>query len=107
MDANTSFYKFDMDITLTLQGLAEVEQVVSAVVSYLHMVRAAGPQEYFFRELQLMSENAFRFKEDEEPYGYCEGLAEKMALAADERILSHLWLLYEYIPEDIATIMGG
>lgn len=67
MDCNTSFYKFDLDVTLTQSGIDAVQDVLDAIVSYIHTIRTVGPQEYFFRELQIVCDNGFRFKEDEEP----------------------------------------
>ena len=41
----------------------EYLQVITTVFEYLTMLRKAGPQEWFYKELQVTEETCFRWKE--------------------------------------------
>lgn len=40
-----------------------IVQVIRAVFEYIHIMRSSGPQEWFYKEMQLTEDNSFRWKE--------------------------------------------
>ena len=61
-NSQSAFSSFAVSVDCTDAGIAAVDEVVQTVYEYLAMLRAAGPQEWIFRESQDISNMNFRFK---------------------------------------------
>lgn len=71
------------------------------------MLRAQGPQEWFFKELQAIAESTFRFQEASEAYDLVERLSMEMQFYEEKHILSGDDLFFEYDPEKIRKLLGS
>ena len=72
---------------------------VPLVFSYLEMLRQAGPQCWVFKELAAVSEQRFRFAEDEEASEYVSRLAASLPLYAPEHALNGSYVHDEWRPD--------
>lgn len=50
------FTEFNVQITLTKEGLAHPEKVYGLVFKYMHMLREKGTQEWIFNEIQKVNQ---------------------------------------------------
>lgn len=66
---------FEVQISLTKDGLAHWDEVAQVVFDVVHFVRAEGFQPWIFDELRASSELAFRFQEESEPLALCRQLS--------------------------------
>ncbi|XP_064386894.1 nardilysin-like isoform X2 [Halichondria panicea] len=103
---NTAFSLFTCDITLTDQGLESIFLCITLVFQYIKMLTEVGPQERVFREIQGISKNEFDFREEQEPIDFVEALCESMELYPVEHYLTGDYLLYEYEPATITTVLS-
>ena len=81
-------------------------QIIGLVLEYIAMLRAQGPQEWFFKELQAIAESTFRFQEASEAYDLVERLSMEMQFYEEKHILSGDDLFFEYDPEKIKRLLG-
>ncbi|OQS07380.1 nardilysin [Thraustotheca clavata] len=66
---------FTIEIKLTLQGLAEFEQIVLVVFQFLNMMAQSPLPSWIFEEHKIMSQVSFRFQEEHDVIEQCEELA--------------------------------
>jgi len=92
-------------VTLTEDGLANVQQVVSLILQYLTMLRREGPQKWLFDEFAAVAAAAFQFAEEIDPVEYCENIACEMQHFNDADILVGDTLYQEWGPQSIADLL--
>lgn len=95
---NTICSLFNITISLTEEGLKNVEEVITAVFSFLAMVKKTGPVKSIFDEIQLVADNNFRWCEEESPLDYVERLCANMQLYPPKHYLDGETCLFEYDP---------
>jgi len=81
------FSMFKVSLSLTDEGMENVEEIIDTIFEFLAMMKNQGPQKWVFDELQTMSEVSFRFKE----WGDASSFTQKYAEV----------LTTNYPPEDI------
>lgn len=74
----TGFDFFKISIELTKEGLENHKKVAEIVFAYIDMLRKTDPQEWAFKEAQMLSEIAFRFLEKRKPMSYVTSLCVQM-----------------------------
>jgi len=72
------FTEFNVQITLTKEGLAHPEKVYGLVFKYMHMLREKGTQEWIFNEIQKVNQLKFANKDKEKGMNYVLSLASRM-----------------------------
>lgn len=85
-----------IDISLTSEGLENYEEVVSAVCSYLNMLRSMEPEKWYHDEMKLMFENDFTYAEKEEPYDTVEAIVGNFAKYKNENLIYNQYYLSEF-----------
>eukprot|EP00940_MAST-03C_sp_MAST-3C-sp2_P001513 g1513.t1 len=75
---NSAASLFDIDITCTREGADHVEDIVEIIMSYVAMLRRAGPQKWFWDECKCVNEAAFRFSDPSDSYSTAESIAFNM-----------------------------
>jgi len=68
-DANSMFTIFSIDVTLTEKGLANVDEVLQAIFSFLLLLQQTSLAEYqrFFVELKDIKDTHFKYQEEKTP----------------------------------------
>ena len=77
---------FEIEVTLTKNGLQNWERVLEVAFKYFNTIREAGPQEFFFNECRQIGEIAFKFAEKSEAVEAVADLAERMHQFTDQNI---------------------
>lgn len=103
---DSSFSIFGVTITLTVQGLEQVDEVVTATMQYAAMLRREGPRRWVWEECQAASAMAFRYKSKESPGHYATSLARQMHVHAPEHSLSGPSLYFDYDEAAIARLLN-
>ena len=96
---DTEFDVLNLIIELTDEGLKRWREVPEIVFSYIKMLKVMAPQEYFFRELQQMSDIAFEYKNVDAPMSSVLSLSRQLHLIPEEdyqNLLTAKYLLKEY-----------
>eukprot|EP00892_Ulva_mutabilis_P011819 jgi/Ulvmu1/9009/UM005_0100.1 len=108
---NSGFALFEVEVTLTGVGLHAGPGLGLAVVQllcqYLHMLKAAGPQEWVWRESKLIADCKFRFKQDHDAMDTVTNLVSGMLTCEPEHILSWLYMYEEWDEELVRAIGRG
>jgi insulysin len=104
-DGARGFSTFHMAVDLTEAGLANSERVVELAFRYLAMLREAGPRREVHDELRDLSTLRFRFKDKENPVSYATHLASALHYYPLKEVLSADFLLEQYDPPQIETLL--
>ena len=97
--------EFNISISLTEEGLKERDQVLREVFEYLQLLKDEKPRRALYEEQGQLAALAFRFRDDVQPIRYVSGLANDMQLYAPEDVLRGNYLMTDYEPELIQTIL--
>jgi insulysin len=104
------FSSFCIEITLTKNGLAHINDVISAVFKYAQRLRDVGPKQYVFDECQKIGNLKFEFLSKGNQTQYCVKLARKMSNFSTRDELQHLisssYLYHEFDTKRIEQIGG-
>ncbi|CAN0011298.1 unnamed protein product, partial [Phaeothamnion confervicola] len=98
------FTSFVVSVDCTDAGMERRDEVVSAVYSYIRMLRQEGPSERIFREVQEVCAMNFRFSNKTKPMQYARRLATSMHLYPPELTVAGGSLLYDYDPDLIRKV---
>ena len=96
---------FSVSVSLTEEGLANVEGVATHVFEQLHQIRADGINEWTFDEQKSLNELDFRFVEKPEPAGRVLGLVTDLHLYPIHDVLRGPYALDVYDPEVIREVL--
>jgi len=105
IDSSTAGALFGTTIKLTDDGLTHVDDVIGLFFAYVNMLRAKGPQEWFWNEIKQLADIDFRFREPEDASEYSERLVADIRKYAPEDILRGADLFETYKPEEIREII--
>ncbi|XP_045474818.1 nardilysin-like [Harmonia axyridis] len=105
IEHNSMYSLFSISLVLTAEGLNNIADVITAVFSYLNMLKQVGPQERLFKELQTIEEISFKFSMEESPMDYVEQISEAMHFYKSEDYITGSDLYFEYDPEGIQSVM--
>lgn len=105
IDSSSACALMNTMIKLTDDGLAHVDDVIELFFAYINMLRANGPQEWFWKELKQLSDIDFRFREPEDASEYAERLVADIRKYAPEDVLRGADLFETYAPDEISQII--
>ncbi|CAN7991917.1 unnamed protein product [Ixodes hexagonus] len=103
---NSTCSLFNVTISLTEDGLKHVYEVLTAVFGFIAMIQQKGPIESIFDEIRTVSDNNFRWCEEESPLDYVERLCANMQLYPPQHYLLGETCLFEYDPEMIQKYLN-
>lgn len=90
----TGFEMWKITLDLTPDGLANYQEVVQVVFTYLNMLKSTPPQEWMFKEQALLADIRFRFKSPSPPSTYVTSLASWMRRPCPkDQVLSSVYLI--------------
>lgn len=102
---NSTCSLFNVTISLTEDGLKHIGEVLTAVFGFLAMVQRKGPIKSIFDEIRTVSDNNFRWCEEESPLDYVERLCSNMQLYPPQHYLLGETCLFEYDPAIIQNCL--
>ncbi|VDD81631.1 unnamed protein product [Mesocestoides corti] len=91
---------------LTEKGISNIDDIITIVFQYLHMLKQEGIQEWIFDEERDLEALRFRFKGSEEPFDYVAKLSSRMFLYPPKDVLTASHLLSEFRPDLINEILS-
>ncbi|XP_069140604.1 insulin-degrading enzyme-like isoform X1 [Argopecten irradians] len=100
------FRMLTVTIQFTEEGLDHIDDMVKLTYQYITMLRSQEPQEWIFREYQNIRAMKFRFKDKEESKNYTPSVCRSMQLYPMEEALSGGYLMSEFRPDLITTILN-
>ncbi|KAJ2103663.1 metalloprotease [Coemansia sp. S100] len=102
------FSTYDISVTATPEGLENYEAVVSVIFGYIKMLVESGPQEWYFKELSLVSKARFAFKDKEDAMSYALRLSGegRNQYVSPRNILSQNYLSSRYDADIISKCLG-
>ena len=96
---------FSVSITLTEDGLENIEEVVGHVFEQLHQIRSNGIQQWTFEEQKKLNDLDFRFVEKSEPSSRVLGLVTALHVYPIQDVLRGPYALDVYNPSLIAEVL--
>ncbi|KAF8460600.1 Metalloenzyme, LuxS/M16 peptidase-like protein [Kalaharituber pfeilii] len=96
---------FQIGMTLTNQGLEHYEEIVKVTFQYINLIKNTPVQEWVFKELQMMSEVDFRFRQKSHASKFTSKLSPVMHKPLPKEWLLSGYLLREYDPINITKAM--
>ncbi|KAI1307266.1 Insulin-degrading enzyme [Halotydeus destructor] len=103
--AANGFGFFNVNVDLTVEGMARVDDIVFLMFQYLNMIKKAGPQHWIFDEFRQLEAIRFRFKDKESPMSYTRGLASLLHDYPMAEVIAGSYLLEEFRPDLIDELM--
>ncbi|KAJ2744851.1 metalloprotease [Coemansia sp. BCRC 34301] len=99
---------YSIDITATPEGLENYEAIVSIVFGYINMLIEHGPQEWYYKELSLISKAKFDYKDKEDAETYARTISKGAhnQYIPPHHILSHEALMIGYNAELISKCLS-
>eukprot|EP01118_Nematostelium_gracile_P012448 TRINITY_DN4540_c0_g1_i3.p1 TRINITY_DN4540_c0_g1~~TRINITY_DN4540_c0_g1_i3.p1 ORF type:complete len:814 (-),score=196.19 TRINITY_DN4540_c0_g1_i3:117-2558(-) len=97
---------FKLKITLTEEGLKQIEEIMVVVFQYIKLLAEQGIQEWIFEEIRNVDRINWRFKQAQEGYDYVSGLASDMHSYQPVHYLVGDDIYEEFDPEYIRRILG-
>ena len=82
--------------------LCFLKKILDVVFSYLNLLRAKGPQYYYFQDLMKMGNAEFKYTEEEQPSVTVENLSVTMHFIPSRYYLSHAECYFEFNPQVIS-----
>lgn len=105
MNGADGFEFFKISLDLTADGLAHYDEAVAAIFRYIDLLKEAPIPEWSFKEVQQLSDLAFRFREKMPPSSYASGLSTQMQLPYPrEWIMSGPFLTREFDMQRIRDV---
>jgi len=104
---NSTCSMFTITVVLTKNGYEEIENVLSAVFSYLSMMKTEGPNQRIFNEMKEIERLDFTYQEETQPSENVETLSENMLFLPPERFLDGDDLLFDYDGDLIKKCMDA
>lgn len=98
---------FNVNITLTEQGVKDYQRVLQLFFSYVDMLRAQGAQGWLYDEQARLADLGFRFKQEVDPISYVGGLAAGMHDYAPRDVLRGPYLMKRYDQSMINQLLRG
>lgn len=99
------FMFFIVNVDLTEEGLEHVDDIITLIYQYIHLLRKEGTKEWIFNECRDLSAMQFRFKDKERPRAYTSSLSGVLHDYQIEEVLSAHYLQTEYKPEIMDMVL--
>lgn len=106
IEHNSMYSLFSISVILTGEGLLKMKEVISAIFSYINMLKKMGPQKRIYDEIKLIEDISFRFTDEKSPDDYVEDLSESMHYYPPEDYITGSELYFEYDPEAITMVLN-
>lgn len=99
-----TFGLFQVNMTLTKEGVHHIEDIVAIVYDYIRMSKEHGIQEWLFKEESTLAATSFRFMEVGSFYTMAISIASHMHHFPPEQYISALYLYKKFDAEKIMEV---
>ena len=96
-DNVTGFSIFEIDATLTTEGMKYYKEVIQYIFAFLNRLKEWGPRSYIFDECAQLAKTAFEFQSKKAPVDLCSGKAHSLHYVKPEDIFfgGYDWSQYD------------
>jgi len=105
-EETTCFSKFDVQVTLSPEGLAHSEGVLGVLFAYLGMLDAQGPQKWAWEEDGGVKGTQFKFMNKQQPMGAATEISSALSLYPLRYIFSGGKLVWEWDADAVSSCLG-
>ncbi|OLQ81467.1 peptidase M16 [Photobacterium proteolyticum] len=92
----SNFREFTISLNLTPKGLDNIDDIVTAVFQYIHLISQQGLNEWRYKEKQAVLEQAFRYQEKSRPLDTVSYLVMNLFHYAPEDVIYGDYMMTEY-----------
>uniref|UniRef100_H2ZE61 Peptidase M16 middle/third domain-containing protein n=1 Tax=Ciona savignyi TaxID=51511 RepID=H2ZE61_CIOSA len=97
---------FIIQVDLTKQGLAHVDDIVVRMFQYIKMLKQSRTPEWIFNEIKDLNNMNFKFKDKERPTSCVQNCSESMHYYPMEDVLSAGHLISEFRPDLVEDLLS-
>lgn len=98
---------FTVHMELTDIGLENVDDVISIVYAYIHLLKSKGPQEWIYKEEKEVGDMQFRFLSQRNPMDYTCSVAGWMQQYPPSMYLSGIYKRCEWNPDMVQECLAS
>ncbi|XP_055534870.1 nardilysin isoform X2 [Wyeomyia smithii] len=106
-EKNSLFTLFTVSVTMTDNGLDNIEDILRAIYSYVRMLKRSGPVEWLYEELKEIEATSFRYRKEKDASDNVEELVVNMRYYPSKDIITGSELYFRYNPEEIQTVIDN
>ena len=99
-----TFSKFGVSVSLTDEGKSHIQEITSAIFSYLRLLREEGPKEELWNEMKTLDDIIFKFYVESDPLDMVTDLVYYLSTYPPEDLITGPYL-QSYEPELIQDCM--
>lgn len=103
---NSLYSLFRVEIALSEDGFAHLNDVITATFSYLKLVRASLPQRRLYDEVKTLSDLDFKFQEELTTTEFVENIVEDMHYYPSKDFLTGPHLYFKYNPDEVTRLLS-
>ncbi len=100
------FAFFGIEITLTPEGLAHVDEIVGVIFQYIRQIHKSKNLIRYFEEMRDIASIGFQFKEKENAIDYARYLSAIMQDVPGSDVVASRWLYETYRPDLVRELLG-
>merc|ERR1719210_63105 len=100
-----TFSKFGVSVSLTDEGKSHIQEITSAIFSYLRLLREEGPKEELWNEMKALDDITFKFYVESDPLAMVTDLVNDISTYPTEDLITGPRFLQSYEPELIQECM--
>nr|WBY50760.1 insulin degradation protein [Helicoverpa armigera] len=97
---------FGVQVDLTEEGVAHIDDIIKLVFQYMEMLKVAGPQRWVWEEQRDLMALEFRYKDKLEPRNLVTGHVHLLQEFPMEDVLCAYYLMTEWKPELIQELLS-
>jgi insulysin len=97
---------FTVNVALTEQGLAHVDDITALLFQFIALVEEEGIHEWLYDELATMAELAFQYQEPGGPVGLVSGMTQRMQLFPAQDLITASYFYDKYDPALIKEVIS-
>lgn len=91
-----NYGNFTIDVSLTDQGLANTDAVISTILQYIELVKEKGIDKKYFNEIKTSLNNTFLFLEKQDAFSYASALADALLNYEAELAIAAPYIFEEF-----------
>lgn len=101
-----TFHEFVVQISLTLEGVDHVEEVICLVYQYIRLIKEKGVTRTYYEEASTLAVNAFKFHEKGEPLSFVSSTSSWMHYLQPKEYLEGPFLYREFDSKLIHEVLN-
>lgn len=106
-EKNSLYTLFSVSVTMTDKGLDNIEDILTAIYSYIRLLKETGPVEWLYEELKEIEATSFRYRKEKEASDNVEELVVNMRYYPSKDIITGSELYFNYDAAEIKKVIDN